>query len=508
MPPLSILPADQYNQRLVANVEVASITNPTPLSRYNLVVIGAGTAGLVIAAGAAGLGAKVALIERHLMGGDCLNYGCVPSKTLLSAARAVAAPAMLSTMGIARAIEDSPVDFAAVMERMRRIRAELSVNDSVARFVGLGVDVFRGHARFTGPDRVEVEGQTLRFSRAAIATGGHAAALPITGLANAGYLTNETVFSLERLPRRIAVIGGGPIGCELAQAFRRFGAEVTVLEVMQRILPREDPDAAERIAQALARERVAVVTSGNILEAARRDDGKLIRFTHREMRRELVVDEIVLGVGRAPNVEDLGLEAAGVGYGPSGVSVDDRLRTTNPRIYAAGDVATSQKFTHVADAMARIVIRNALFRGRAKVSNLTIPWCIYTSPELAQVGLTAVDAEARGVRIRTFTQEFGGVDRAVIDSATEGFVKIHVAEKDDRILGATIVADHASEMITELTLAIREGVGLGALADVIHPYPTQAEAIRKLGDAYNRTRLTPRVKRLFSGWLRLTRTLS
>jgi pyruvate/2-oxoglutarate dehydrogenase complex dihydrolipoamide dehydrogenase (E3) component len=508
MPSTQIPPADEHNCRLAANVDVARVANPTPASRYNLVVIGAGTAGLVTAAGAAGLGAKVALVERHLMGGDCLNYGCVPSKALLSAARAAAARRGASSMGIAATTGEAPVDFGAVMERMRRIRAELSVNDSVARFTGLGVDVFQGQARFTGRDRIEVGGQTLRFSRAAITTGARAAALPIAGLAATGYLTNETVFALQAMPRRLAVIGAGPIGCELAQAFRRFGADVTVLEVMPRILLREDPDAAERIARALTRDGVEVLTASNILDVATRDGAKLIRFTHQGTTRELVIDEIILGVGRAPNVEDLGLEAAGVEYGPGGIRVDDRLRTSNPRIYAAGDVATPLRFTHVADAMARIVIRNALFRGRAKISDLTIPWCIYTSPEIAQVGLTPADAEQRGIRMRTFTQEFSSVDRAVIDGETEGIVKVHVGAKGDKVLGATIVANHASEMITELTLAIRHRVGLGALAEVIHPYPTQVEAIPKLGDAYNRTRLTPFVKRLFAGWLRLTRTLS
>jgi pyruvate/2-oxoglutarate dehydrogenase complex dihydrolipoamide dehydrogenase (E3) component len=408
-------------------------------------------------------------------------------------------------MGIAAATDDAPVDFGAVMARMRRIRAELSANDSVARFAGLGVDVFHGHARFSGRDRVEVEGLTLRFSRAAITTGARAAALPIAGLASTGYLTNETVFSLEALPRRLAVIGAGPVGCELAQAFRRFGAEVTVVEVMPRILPREDADAAERIARALMRDGVEILTASNILEVAPCEDAKSIRFTHQGTTRELVVDEILLGVGRAPNIEDLGLDAAGLVYGPNGIRVDDRLCTSNRQIYAAGDVVTPYKFTHVADAMARTVIRNALFRGRAKISDLTIPWCIYTSPEIAQVGLTPADAEARGIRIRTFIQALAGVDRAVIDGETEGFVKIHIAAKGDRILGATIVAHHASEMITELTLAMSKGVGLGALANVIHPYPTQVEAIRKLGDTYNRTRLTPLVKGIFALWLAWSR---
>jgi pyruvate/2-oxoglutarate dehydrogenase complex dihydrolipoamide dehydrogenase (E3) component len=498
--PFPILPADKHNQRLVDLVDPARLPQPEPAARYNLAVIGAGTAGLVTAAGATGLGAKVALIERHLMGGDCLNYGCVPSKALLSAARVAATVRDAGRFGVT--IQGAArVDFTVIMERMRRIRADLANNDSAARFAGLGVDVFHGEARFIARDRLEVGGRTIRFSRAAIATGARAVALTIPGLADAGYLTNETVFSLTQMPRRIAVIGAGPVGCELAQAFRRFGAEVTLLEVMRRILLREDPDAAERIGRALEVEGIAVVTDAKITQIERRGGAKLIRCEHRGTVREILVDEILIGAGRAPNVENLGLETAGVEYDRVGIKVDDHLRTTNPRIYAAGDVCTPYKFTHVADAMARIVIRNALFFGRARMSALTIPWCVYTDPEIAHVGLSADDAAQRGIQVRTFMQELAQVDRAAIDGETEGFVKVHVAEGSDRIVGATIVARHASEMISELTLAISRKVGLGAIANLIHPYPTQAEAIKKLGDAYTRTRLTPRLKRIFERWL-------
>jgi pyruvate/2-oxoglutarate dehydrogenase complex dihydrolipoamide dehydrogenase (E3) component len=498
--PFPIPPADEHNQRLVDLVDPAGSPQPEPAARYNLVVIGAGTAGLVTAAGAAGLGAKVALIERHLIGGDCLNSGCVPSKALLSAARVAATVRDAARFGVSVQC-DARVDFAAIMERMRRVRADLASNDSAARFTGLGVDVFHGEARFVARDQVEVGGKILRFSRAAIATGARAVALPIAGLADAGFLTNETVFSLTAMPRSIAVIGAGPVGCELAQAFRRFGAEVTLLEVMPRILIREDPDAAERIGRALEGEGIEVVTEATITQIERRGGAKIIRCEHRGTVREIAVDEILIGAGRAPNIENLRLETAGVEYDRGGVTVDDHLRTTNHRVYAAGDVCTSYKFTHVADAMARVVIRNALFLGRARMSALTIPWCVYTDPEIAHVGLSAEDAARRGIRIRTFMQELAQVDRAVIDSETEGFVKVHVAEGDDRIVGATIVARHASEMISELTLAISRKVGLGAIANLIHPYPTQAEAVKKLGDAYNRTRLTPRVNRILEEWL-------
>jgi len=502
---LPLTPADAHNRRLVEHVHPGDWKNPTPASRYNLVVIGAGTAGLVIAAGAAGLGAKVALVERELMGGDCLNFGCVPSKAIIRASRAAAEVRDAERFAV-HVPDGVRVDFGAVMERMRRLRADLSVNDSAARFKELGVDVFIGGARFSSRDTIVVDDATLRFRRAAIATGARAAELPIAGLKEAGYLTNETVFSLTDLPRRIAVIGGGPIGCELAQALRRYGAEVAILEVAPQILIREDRDAAARVEQSLVRDGVTMLTGTNIVGVERRGGEKVIRFEHGGTATELAVDEIILGVGRTPTVAGLNLEAAGVNFDPGiGVIVDDYLRTTNPSIYAAGDVCSQFKFTHVADAMARIVIRNALFHGRARMSALTIPWCTYTDPEIAHVGLYEADAKSRGIELKTFVQEFDAIDRAILDGETNGFVKAHVAAGSDRIVGATIVASHASEMLSEVTLAIAKGIGLGAIAGVIHLYPTQAEALRKLGDQYNRARLTPRVKWLFERWLAWTR---
>ena len=506
-------PWDEHNQALVANTHPSAWVNPEPAGRYNLVVIGAGTAGLVAAAGAAGLGARVALVERDLMGGDCLNVGCVPSKALIRAARAVAD--VRGAGALAVGVPGEPVvDFPAVMRRMRRLRAELSPTDSAARFKGLGVDVFLGQGIFTARDAVTVDGRTLRFKKAVIATGARAAAPPIPGLRESGYLTNETVFSLINLPRRLAVIGGGPIGCELAQALARFGGQVHVVEMSGRVLAREDGDAARLTRAALERDGVRLALDTRVLKVERGAGGKILHLagTHdgkgggAGAPAPLEVDEILVAVGRAPNVEGLGLETAGVTYDKTaGVMVDDRLRTTNPRIYAAGDICTPLKFTHHSDFQARLVIQNALFLGRAKASALVLPRCTYTDPEVAHVGLTAEEAQARGQRVRTFVQELADVDRARLDNETEGFVKIHVAEGSDRILGATVVARHAGEMLPELTLAIGQGIGLGKIARVIHTYPTQAEAIRKLGDAYNRTRLTPGVRRLFEAWLRWTR---
>jgi pyruvate/2-oxoglutarate dehydrogenase complex dihydrolipoamide dehydrogenase (E3) component len=492
-----LAPLDEHNRTLIANVHPAGWANPQPAARYNLVVIGAGTAGLVAAAGAAGLGARVALVERGLMGGDCLNFGCVPSKALIRAARACAEVNRAAAYGVAAAATHA--EFGAVMERMRRLRAELSRNDSAARFKELGVDVFLGEARFAGPDAVEVEGKRLRFARALIATGARPTAPPIPGLAEAGFLTNETVFSLTELPPRLAVIGAGPIGCELAQAFRRFGAQVWMLEALDQILPREDRDAVAIVERALIADGVALFTGCNVASIARAATGRAVRFEHRGAPREIEVDEIMVTAGRAPNVEGIGLEAAGVEYDrKTGVKVDDYLRTTNLRIYAAGDVCSALQFTHLADAHARVVLRNALFFGRARASRLTVPWCIYTDPEIAHVGLNEAEAAARGIAIRTFAQEMSAVDRAVLDGETEGLAKVHVAAGSDRIVGATLVARHAGETIGELTMAIAAGIGLGRIAEVIHPYPTQAEAIKKIADAYNHTRLTPSRRRLLA----------
>jgi pyruvate/2-oxoglutarate dehydrogenase complex dihydrolipoamide dehydrogenase (E3) component len=447
----------------------------------------------------------VALVERDLLGGDCLNVGCVPSKALLRSARAAAEVRRAGTFGV-RVPEGVRVDFPAVMERMRRLRAGLSPHDSAQRFQGLGVDVFLGHAAFTGPDAVSVAGHTLRFRKAVLATGARARHPPIPGLEQAGFLTNESVFTLTELPPRLAVLGAGPIGCELAQAFARFGARVTLLDHNDRILKKEDPEAAEKVEQALRRDGVELVLGSTVTSAEKTPAGKLLRVKVGAAERSLQADEVLVGAGRQPNVEGLGLEQAGVRFDPrTGVEVDDRLRTSNPRVFAAGDVCSRYQFTHPADAMARIVVQNALFLGRTRLSALTIPWCTYTDPEVAHVGLTEAQARARGLKVRTFVQELCQVDRAVLDGEADGFVKVVARAGSDRVLGATVVAAHAGEMLGELTLAVMGKVGLAQLARTIHPYPTQAEAIKKIADAYNRTRLTRWVKWLLGKWLAWTR---
>lgn len=512
-----ILPDDPYDQALVRNVAPPDWVNPTPAGAYNLVAIGGGTAGLVSAAGAALLGAKVALVERALMGGDCLVTGCVPSKALLRAARAAYDAADARRFGVAAGEGGAgPVraDFAAAMERMRAARAQISPHDAARHFRDdRAVEVFFGDARFTGPDTVEVKDRrgdvtTLRFRRAVIATGGRPAVPPIPGLGEAGFLTNETVFNLTALPARLAVIGGGPVGCELAQAFARLGSRVTIVHRGTRLLGREDPDAAKLLHDVLARDGVDVrlETTPSRVEI----DGPVKRLhlarANAAATDVVEADAILVGAGRSPNVQGLGLEAAGVRYDAKrGVEVDDFLRTSNRRVYAAGDVCQPLKFTHLADASARAALQNALLGLRKRVSRLIVPACTYTDPEIAHTGLGERELRERGIPADTYAVPLASVDRAVTDGETEGFVKIRVTRGGDRILGATIVARHAGEMISQVTTAMIGGIGLKSLARVIHPYPTQAEAIRKAADACYEARLSPlllRAVKQFLAWRR------
>lgn len=497
-----IEPLDGHNLQLLANVHPSDWVNPAPKPRYDLVVIGAGTAGLITAAGAAGLGARVALVERHLMGGDCLNVGCVPSKALIRPARLAAEMRHAADFGLTPA-EASATDFPQVMERLRRIRAEISRNDSARRYRDkLGVEVFIGEAKFSAPDAVEVGGQALRFKKAVLATGARAVHPRVDGLEETGFRTNETIFNRTELPRHLVVIGGGPIGCELAQAFRRLGSAVTIVQ-NSRFLPREDPEASALLALIFKREGIRVLLEANVVKAQKAGDRKQVVVAHGGKEETLEADEILIGAGRAPNVEGLNLETVGVEYEPrKGIQVDDHLRTTNPSIYAAGDCCMAWKFTHAADAAARIVIQNALFKGRAKLSALTMPWCTYTDPEVAHVGLYEAEAQEQGIETAVFKVDMADIDRARADGETEGFVKVLVRKGTDRILGATIVSAHAGDMISEISVAMAAKAGLGTLAGVIHPYPTQAEAIKRVADAYNRTRLTPRVAALLKWWVR------
>jgi pyruvate/2-oxoglutarate dehydrogenase complex dihydrolipoamide dehydrogenase (E3) component len=497
----STAPQDADERERLDNVHPAGWRNPQPVDRYSLVIVGAGTAGLVAAHAAAALGAKVALIERKLLGGDCLNVGCVPSKAIIRTSRLYAEMRHAEQYG-AQTPADICVEFPAVMERMRGKRARISRGDSVRRLVAAGVDVFFGQARFTGTDALTVDGAQLRFKKALIATGARPDTPSIPGLAEAGYLTNENVFGLTELPRRLLVIGGGPLGCELAQAFSRFGAQTIIAQSWPLFLPKEERDAAQVLSDAFVRDGIEVRLNTKAVNVRVEGGQKLVDLVSDDYKSTVAVDAILTGTGRLPNVDGLNLEAAGVDFDTAaGIRVDDFLQTSNRRIYAAGDACLEHKFTHTADASARIVVQNALFLGRQRLSALTIPWCTYTDPEIAHVGLYVRQAQERAIPVKTFTIPMHDVDRAITDDEETGFVKIHVRERTDRILGATIVASHAGEMINEITLAMVAGIGLGTLARVIHPYPTQADAIKKAADAYNRTRLAPTIRSLLRRWL-------
>jgi pyruvate/2-oxoglutarate dehydrogenase complex dihydrolipoamide dehydrogenase (E3) component len=504
--PVTMLPHDRYNETLINHVHPADWQNPTPADRYDLVVIGAGTAGLVVAAGSAGLGIglKIALIEKHLMGGDCLNVGCVPSKCLISSARAVGDAWAADRLGVH--IPQPEVDFPAVMERMRQLRAGISQHDSAQRFKDLGIDVFLGAGQFVDGNTIAVGTAQLKFKKAVIASGARAARPNIPGLEAAGFLTNETVFSLTECPKRLAVIGGGPIGCELAQAFHRLGAQVTLLHKNAHVLDKEDPDAAAIVQARLLAEGMQLELGMEIDRVDVTDHGKVITFKQNGEIKTITVDEILVGTGRQPNVEGLNLAAIGVDYHPrNGVIVNDYLQTSNPKIYAAGDICMDWKFTHAADAAAQIVIKNALFApfglGKSKLSDLIMPWVTYTAPEVAHVG--QYESQTQGVATQTIVVPFSSVDRAIADGETDGFLKVLLKQGSDEILGATIVASHAGDMISAITLAMTQKIGLAKFAGVIHPYPTQAEAIKKAASQYRKTLLTSRTRKILKFLSRL-----
>lgn len=460
--------------------------------RTDLCVIGAGSGGLSVAAGAAQMGARVVLIERGAMGGDCLNTGCVPSKALLAAAKAAAAQRKGAPFGIAPC--ESRVDAAAVRAHVRGVVAGITPHDSQERFEGLGVRVLRDEAAFVGPRELRAGASRVRARRFVIATGSSPAIPPIPGLAQTPHLTNETIFGLEQTPRRLLVIGAGPIGCEMALAHRRLGAEVVLVEA-GRALGREDPELAEIVLSALRAEGVEIREGA---EVAAVEAGPVLRLATGE---RIAGSHLLIAAGRAPTVDGLNLEAAGVALGARGVAVDARLRTSNKRIFAIGDVAegpgAGAQFTHVAGYHAGIVIRNALFRLPAKASLAAAPRAIYTDPELAQVGLTEAEArESEGAGVETLRAPLSENDRARAERRTEGLVKI-VIGRGGRILGAGIVAPQAGELISFWALALSKGLKVKDVAGVIAPYPTYGEASKRAASAYFAPKLfCPRTKRI------------
>jgi pyruvate/2-oxoglutarate dehydrogenase complex dihydrolipoamide dehydrogenase (E3) component len=479
------------------------------MTTYNVVVIGAGSGGLTVAAGVAGLGGKVALLEKHRMGGDCLNYGCVPSKALIRAAKALHQVREAHRFGIANVPDPGPQGARAVMDYVRSCQAHIAPHDSVERFEGLGVEVFLGGGRFRSANEVEVgdSGKVLRAKQIVIATGSRPQIDEIPGLREAGYLTNETVFDVGTLPGSLLVMGGGPIGSELGQSFARLGSKVTIVSSSPHICPREDADIVAVLAATMKKDGVTIVDGSRATKVATRDGKKIVTVTNKAdgSTREIEVDEILVATGRRPNIEGLNLEAAGVAFDAKGITTDDRCRTTARNVWAIGDVAGGHLFTHWAGYQGRVVVRNALFPGTSPVDYGNLPWTTFTEPEIAHVGLSEERAKQEGVDHLVFRAEFKSNDRAICDGEWENYFAKVVADRKGKILGATIVHPHAGDLLAELVLAKRWGLTLDKLSNTIHAYPTLSEIGRALGDAFMRTKLTPGAKSKltrFLGWSR------
>jgi pyruvate/2-oxoglutarate dehydrogenase complex dihydrolipoamide dehydrogenase (E3) component len=460
--------------------------NPVPRGPYDLAVVGGGPAGLSAAASAARLGFRVALIERNRMGGNSLNVGSVPSKAIIRTARVLGTMRDAEEFGAPMPSEPA-LDFGMAMERMRRIRTRISEYHSVHDLAALGVDVFFGNARFESADALLAGGTPVRFEKALIATGARPRTPAIPGLDHMGYRTSATIFEMASLPKRLAVIGGGPLGCELAQAFCRLGSHVTIVQNDAKFLPREERDAAEILSRSMARDGVEIRLNTTVVGARCESDAKVLETVNNEVKGDIQTDEILLSIGRVPNVEEFGLEAAGVAFDTDqGIKVDDFLRSTNPNVYAAGDACLALKFTNAAQFSARMAVQNALTKAELRWSALPIPWCTFCDPEIAHIGLHVWEARRQSIPIKSFTVMMHDVDRAITDGQDTGFVKIHVAEGSDRILGATIVASRASELINEMAVIMSSGMGMKALAGVAHTYPAQSEAIMLAAQACKR----------------------
>lgn len=459
----------------------------------DICVIGAGSGGLSVAAGAAKLGARTVLIERHRMGGDCLNTGCVPSKSLLAAAHAAQTIRDAGRFGI----QTPPpvVAMQAVHDHVHRVIAAIEPHDSQARFEGLGVTVLREHGRFLDPRTVQAGNHRIRARRFVLATGSRPAIPAIPGLEQTPFFTNETIFDNTAPLPHLIVLGGGPIGLELAQAHRRLGSEVTLL-IRSRPLPKDDPELAALVLERLQAEGIQILTGLKFLAAAPQDGGVLLTVEHQGQVRRMAGSHLLVATGRRPNLDDLGLESAGIDATPTGITVDARLRTRNRNVFAIGDVIGGPLFTHVAGYHAGIVIRNALFRIPAKVDYRALPWVTYTDPELAQVGLTEAAARAAGHAVRILAKPFSENDRARAEGRTEGLLKVVVTPKGG-ILGASMAGPHAGELIQPWILAISQGLKIGAMATFIAPYPTLGEINKgAAGHWYTDSLFSPRTRKL------------
>ncbi|MGV8986185.1 MAG: mercuric reductase [Cypionkella sp.] len=452
--------------------------DPTPRSLYDLVVIGAGPAGLEAVDAARRMGFSIALVECDRLGGNSLNVGTVASKSLIHAGRIGAVLNHATEIWGEDREKPAQLDFALAMAKMHRARARIAGYYSVPMLAEAGVDIFFGAAHFTGPNVLRVADTELRFRKALIATGARPRLADIPGLDGIGCRTSSTIFDLTTLPRRLTVIGGGPLGCEMAQAFSRLGAHVTIIEVDPKFLPGEERDAAELLSRSMARDGVTIRLNTTITAARMEAGVKILDTVNAGMIDRVETDEVLVSVGRIANVERLGLDAAGVEIAKNGcVQINDGLQTTNPDIYAAGDVCMDLKFTNVAQATARFAVANALEGKAESCSSLLIPWCTYCNPEIAHIGMQIWDAKAQSIPVKTYTVMMQDVDRAIVDEEDLGFIKIHIEDGTDRILGATVVAERASELINEMSVIMRAGIGMTALADIIHTYPAQSEGI-------------------------------
>ncbi|MEP7208377.1 MAG: mercuric reductase [Casimicrobiaceae bacterium] len=455
---------------------------------FDLVVIGGGSGGLVVAAGGATLGAKVALVEKDRLGGDCLWTGCVPSKALIKSARVAHEMREAARWGLTGA--DPEPDIAKVMAHVADVIAAIAPHDSPERFRGLGIDVILEAGKFVGPDAFEVGGRTLTASHFVLATGSRPAVPPLPGLEQVPYLTNENVFDLRQPVPSLAVIGGGPIGCELAQSFRRLGSEVTVIDVAKQLLPKEDPDLVAVVAQRLRDEGVTVLLDAKV--GAVEGSAGALRLTAEGAQgtRAVNASHVLVATGRAPNLDHLGLEAAQVKTEKGRLVMDDRLRTTNPRIYAVGDIAGPLQFTHMAEHQAGIVLRQTLFKMFWARPSSVVPWCTFTDPELARVGLSETEAREKNIDHAVHRFSLADNDRAQADGATEGFAKL-ITGKSGKILGVAIVGSHAGELIAEYALAMQNDLSASALSNTIHPYPTLSQTNRRVADEQRKAGLTP-----------------
>jgi pyruvate/2-oxoglutarate dehydrogenase complex dihydrolipoamide dehydrogenase (E3) component len=478
------------NDRLLQQIFPQTYQNPTGRGKYNLVVIGAGTAGLVTAAAAAKMGAKVALIEKQHMGGDCLNLGCVPSKAIISDAKKMHASQTISSN---ISWDEKQAYFQKSMARMRKLRADFAKVDSVERFDSIGVDVYLGQAQFTSPNAIEVEGQTLSFAHAVIATGGKPRALKVDGLDESQYHTNETIFAMQTLPKRLVVVGAGPIGCEMAQTFARFGSQVTVVNFDSNILIHDDPSMAKVVYDQCVKDGVTFQLKTSIEKVEHTADGKVLHLSNGQT---VTCDEILVSIGREPNMEGLGLENACIEKDKHGITVNDKLQTTNKKVFAIGDVATPYKFTHVADEMARVVIQNTLFPVSRKMKDVLIPWVTYTDPELAFVFPQYGDLKPEDCEKIEMDMEHN--DRSLLEGRNEGKMLVYLHPDKGHIMGGHIVGPHAGELIGQLTIAASQKLQPKAFASLIYAYPTRSSIFRGMGDEVRKNDFKPLYKKIFN----------